>query len=165
VGLAASGRTPFVVGALREAQTIGALTAAVVCNIPSPVAEAAEFVIAPLVGPELLTGSTRLKAGTAQKLVLNIISTAVMVRLGKAYGNLMVDVQATNSKLRARAARIVAMACEVDEETAAAVLQASNGEVKTAIISVMTGLAPVAARERLMSHGGIVRAALNENST
>jgi len=165
VGLAASGRTPFVVGALREAQTIGALTAAVVCNIPSPVAEAAEFVIAPLVGPELLTGSTRLKAGTAQKLVLNIISTAVMVRLGKAYGNLMVDVQATNSKLRARAARIVAMACEVDEETAAAALQASNGEVKTAIISVMTGLAPVAARERLMSHGGIVRAALNENST
>jgi N-acetylmuramic acid 6-phosphate etherase len=163
VGLAASGRTPFVVGALREARSAGALTAAVVCNVPSPVAAAADFVMAPLVGPEILTGSTRLKGGTAQKLVLNMISTAVMVRLGKTYGNLMVDVQTTNSKLQARAGRIVAAAARVDGQTAESALQASNGEVKTAITSILAGLTPVAARERLLANGGIVRAALNEN--
>jgi N-acetylmuramic acid 6-phosphate etherase len=163
VGLAASGRTPFVVGALQEAKMIGALTVAVVCNVPSPVAEAAEFVIAPLVGPEIVTGSTRLKAGTVQKLVLNMISTAVMVRLGKTYGNLMVDVQATNNKLRARAARIVAAAANVDGETAESALQASNGEVKTAIVSTLLHGSPTEARERLAQANGIVREAVIGN--
>ncbi len=160
VGLAASGRTPFVVGALREARTIGALTAAVVCNVPSPVSEAAEFVIAPLVGPEILTGSTRLKAGTVQKLVLNMLSTAVMVRLGKTYGNLMVDIQATNSKLQARAGRIVAAAANVDEETAESALRASGGEVKTAIVSTLLNGSPTEARKRLARVDGVVRLAV-----
>jgi N-acetylmuramic acid 6-phosphate etherase len=161
VGLAASGRTLFVLGALREAQAVGALTVAVVCNVPSPIVEAAEWVIAPLVGPEILAGSTRLKAGTAQKLVLNMISTAVMVRLGKTYGNLMVDVQATNSKLKARAIRIVAAACKVDGETAELALQASNGEVKTAVVSTLLAISPEAARMRLAAVGGVVRLAVN----
>ena len=159
VGLAASGRTPFVVGALQQAKRMGTLTAAVVCNVPSPVAEAAEYVIAPLVGPEVLTGSTRLKAGTVQKLVLNMISTAVMVRLGKTFGNLMVDMQATNSKLRARAGRIVATAANVDEATAASTLQASDGEVKTAIVSALLNISPDEARQRLMVVDGNVRQA------
>ncbi|MCB8944240.1 MAG: N-acetylmuramic acid 6-phosphate etherase [Ardenticatenaceae bacterium] len=160
VGLAASGRTPFVVGALRAARAAGALTAAVVCNVPSPVAEAAEYVIAPLVGPEILTGSTRLKAGTAQKLVLNMLSTAVMVRLGKTYGNLMVDVQATNNKLRARAGRIVATACGVDGETAESALQASEGEVKTAVVSLLLNVPPEEAKQRLATMDGNVRKAI-----
>ena len=160
VGLAASGRTPFVVGALQEAQTVGALTVAVVCNVPSPVSEAAEFVIAPLVGPEILTGSTRLRAGTVQKLVLNMISTAVMVRLGKTYGNLMVDMQATNSKLQARAVRIVAAAAGVDEETAESALRASGGEVKTAIVSTLLTVSPTEARERLARENSTVQLAV-----
>jgi N-acetylmuramic acid 6-phosphate etherase len=160
VGLAASGRTPFVVGALQEAKMIGALTVAVVCNVPSPVAEAAELVIAPLVGPEIVTGSTRLKAGTVQKLVLNMISTAVMVRLGKTYGNLMVDVQATNNKLRARAGRIVATAANVDGETAESALHASDGEVKTAIVSTLLHVSSDEARQRLRAVDGNVREAV-----
>ena len=160
VGLAASGRTPFVVGALQEANTQGALTAAIVCNVPSPVANAAQYVLAPLVGPEIVTGSTRLKAGTAQKVILNMISTAVMVRLGKTYGNLMVDVQATNNKLKARAGRIVAAATQVDEAKAVTALQASNGEVKTAIVSTLLNVSPDEARERLLLTEGRVREAV-----
>ena len=160
VGIAASGRTPYVLGALREAKRVGALAVALVCNLPAPLAEAAEITIAPLVGPELLTGSTRLKAGTAQKLALNMISTGVMVRLGKTYGNLMVDLQASNSKLQARARRIVALACGLDEETAGAALQACDGEVKTAIVSTLTGLNPAEARARLAAVGGVVREAV-----
>ena len=108
VGIAASGRTPFVLGALAAAKDVGAATVGVACNVPSPVLEAAEIAIGLPVGPEVLTGSTRLKAGTAQKLTLNMFSTAVMVRLGKVYGNLMVDVAVTNEKLQDRATRIVA---------------------------------------------------------
>ncbi len=107
VGIAASGRTPYVIGALAEAKRRGALVISLACTHPSPIAELADIAIAPLVGPEVITGSTRLKSGTAQKLVLNMLSTGVMIRLGKTYGNLMVDVQATNAKLRARARRIV----------------------------------------------------------
>ena len=159
VGIAASGRTPFVVGALREAQTCDALTIAVTCNLPAPIAEAAQHVIAPLVGPELLTGSTRMKAGTAQKLVLNMLSTAVMIRLGKTYGNLMVDVQQTNSKLQNRARRIVAQACDVDEDAAAAALLACGGDVKTAVLSILADCTPAEAKLRLESADGIVRQA------
>ena len=118
VGVAASGRTPYVLGAMEEAKRRGALVIGLACNRPSPVADLADVSISPLVGPEVLTGSTRLKAGTAQKMVLNMLSTGSMVRLGKTYSNLMVDVQATNAKLRARARRIVAEACGVDEARA-----------------------------------------------
>lgn len=130
VGIAASGRTPYVVGAMMEAQRRGAITVALVCNLPSRVATAADYVIAPLVGPEVLTGSTRLKAGTAQKLVLNMISTGVMVRLAKTYGNLMVDVSQHNAKLPKRAVRIVAQACRIHEEEAVSALAACDRESK-----------------------------------
>jgi N-acetylmuramic acid 6-phosphate etherase len=160
VGIAASGRTPYVVGALREAQACGALTIAVTCNLPAPIAEAAQHVLAPLVGPELLTGSTRMKAGTAQKLLLNMLSTAVMIRLGKTYGNLMVDVQQTNSKLQNRARRIVAQACGVDEDVAIAALEACGGDVKTAVITILANCTPAEAKVRLELAHGIVRNAL-----
>jgi N-acetylmuramic acid 6-phosphate etherase len=160
VGITASGRTPFTVAAMEEARGRGALTVALVCNLPAPLAERADHVIAPLVGPEVLTGSTRLKAGTAQKLVLNMLSTAVMVRLGKIYGNLMVDVRQDNEKLRDRARRIVAQICGVDEEEAAEALERTEGEVKAAVLCILTGVSPSAARERLALVDNVLRAAL-----
>ena len=160
VGIAASGRTPYVLGALAQARSRGALTISLACDHPSPMADAADIAIAPLVGPEVITGSTRLKAGTAQKMVLNMISTGVMIRLGKTYGNLMVDVQATNAKLQARARRIVAEACGVSAEQAGALLRACDGQVKVAIVAHLAGISAVAARERLTERGGIVREAL-----
>lgn len=160
VGIAASGRTPYVVGALAEAQRSGALTAAITCNLPAPMTLFADHVFAPLVGPELLTGSTRLKAGTAQKLVLNMLSTAVMVRLGKTYGNLMVDLQQTNNKLLLRARRIVAQACAVDEQTAGDVLLACDGNVKTAVVAILADCTPIEAKARLQSAHGFVRKAI-----
>ncbi len=162
VGIAASGRTPFVLGAMEEARQRGVLTIALICNLPAPLADLADHVIAPLVGPEALAGSTRLKAGTAQKLVLNMLSTAVMVRLGKTYGNLMVNVRIENKKLQARARRIVAQAGDVDEEAAARVLAASGDDVKTAIVSILRGCPPHEARLRLEHAGGVVRLALQD---
>ncbi len=160
VGIAASGQTPYVLGALAAARGRGALTISLACAHPSPMAEAAEIAIAPLVGPEVVTGSTRLKAGTAQKMVLNMISTSVMIRLGKTYGNLMVDVQASNSKLQARARRIVAEACGLSAERAGALLQACDGEVKVAIVAHLAGISAGTARERLAARAGVVREAL-----
>lgn len=160
VGITASGRTPFTLGAMEEARRRGALTVALVCNLPAPLAQITDHVIAPLVGPETLAGSTRLKAGTAQKLVLNMLSTAVMVRLGKTYGNLMVDVRQDNDKLRGRARRIVAQICNVSQEEAAAVLESTEGDVKAAVICILTGVSPSAAKEHLAQVGGILRAAL-----
>lgn len=160
VGIAASGRTPYVLGALAEARRRGALTVSIACNSPAPVEDLADIAIAPLVGPEAITGSTRMKAGTAQKLALNMLSTAVMIRLGKTYSNLMVDMQASNIKLHQRARRIVAQACGISEEAAGAALQAAGGEVKTAIVAVKAGIAPEEARERLARSGGRVRMAL-----
>ncbi|RPJ50363.1 MAG: N-acetylmuramic acid 6-phosphate etherase, partial [Chloroflexi bacterium] len=119
VGIAASGRTPYVLGALAEARRLGSLTISIACNSPAPVEALADIRIALLVGPEAITGSTRMKAGTAQKLALNLISTGVMVRLGKTYGNWMVDLRATNQKLRSRARRIVAQVCGLDKAAAA----------------------------------------------
>lgn len=164
VGIAASGHTPYVVGALREAKQTKALSIALTCNLPAPIATIADIVLAPLVGPEALTGSTRLKAGTAQKLVLNMLSTGVMVRLGKTYGNLMVDVQTSNQKLQGRARRIVAAACEIDEVVATAVLQACGGDVKVAIVSQLANVSPKAAKRRLDNAGGVVRKALHANT-
>jgi N-acetylmuramic acid 6-phosphate etherase len=164
VGITASGRTPYVQGALAEAGRRQALTIALTCNLPAPVAEAAQHVIAPLVGPEALAGSTRLKAGTAQKLILNMLSTAVMVRLGKTYGNLMVDLRPENVKLQARTRRIVAQACGLSEEEAANALRHSGGEVKVAIVTTLAGCSQAEARQRLVQAGGVVRKALTINS-
>jgi len=161
VGITASGRTPYVLGALEAAQGRGALTVGIVCNLPSPVADLADMVVAPLVGPEVIAGSTRLKAGTAQKLVLNMLSTGVMVRLGKVYDNLMVDVQQDNEKLRARARRIVMEATGVDEETATSLLRQSGGDVKVAIVSALVPCSPEEARERLHRSGGRIREAIS----
>jgi N-acetylmuramic acid 6-phosphate etherase len=161
VGIAASGGTPFVLGGIAEAHRRGALTIGLACNRPSKLEEAVEIMIAPLVGPEVIAGSTRLKAGTAQKMVLNMISSAVMIRLGKTFGNLMVDVQPTNSKLRERARRIVAQACKIDEETAARVLENCAGEVKTAIVAQLAQVTADEARERLAQANGFVRGALD----
>jgi N-acetylmuramic acid 6-phosphate etherase len=160
VGIAASGRTPYVLGAMAEARERGALVVAVACNANSPMQEAADIAVIPVVGPEVVTGSTRLKAGTAQKLVLNMLSTGVMIRLGKTYGNLMVDVQSTNSKLRDRACRIVMEATGLDEPEAARLLMASNDEVKTAIVAALLDIEPALARQRLSQAGGVIRDAI-----
>ena len=160
VGIAASGGTPYVLGGIGEAHPRGALTISLACNRPSKLEEAVEISIAPLVGPEVIAGSTRLKAGTAQKMVLNMLSTGVMVKLGKTFGNLMVDVQPTNVKLRERARRIVAQACEISEEAAAQILEASQGEVKTAIVAILAGISPSDARQRLEANSGNVRRAV-----
>lgn len=162
IGIAASGRTPYVLGALAYARQVTALTVAVVCNRASQVAAAAEFPIEVVTGPEVLTGSTRMKAGTATKMVLNMLSTGVFVRLNKVYGNLMVDLQATNQKLKARSVRIVAEAAGVDAAAAAAALAACDGEVKVAIVSLRKGVAPAVARTLVFHHDGSVRLALGE---
>ncbi len=160
VGIAASGRTPYVIGALQCARVAGALTVAIVCNRGSEVAAAAELPIEVITGPEVLTGSTRLKAGTATKLVLNMLSTGAFVRLNKVYGNLMVDLQVTNEKLRARAIRIVADATACDAATAAAQLAMCDGDVKAAIVARIKNVEPAVARTLLFTHDGSVRQAL-----
>jgi N-acetylmuramic acid 6-phosphate etherase len=161
VGIAASGRTPYVLGAVAHARAAGALTIGLACTGDSKLSRQVELMIAPIVGPEVITGSTRLKAGTAQKLVLNTLSTGVMVRLGKTYGNLMVDLHASNSKLRRRAVGIVGAAVEVDETSAEALLAAAEGEVKTAIVAGRVGIEVDEARRRLDRAGGVIRAALD----
>ncbi|MFE9331845.1 N-acetylmuramic acid 6-phosphate etherase [Streptomyces sp. NPDC006925] len=160
VGISASGRTPFAVGAVEYARSRGALTVGLACNADSALGAAAEHGIEVVVGPELLTGSTRLKAGTAQKLVLNMLSTLTMIRLGKTYGNLMVDLRASNEKLRARSRRIVELATGAPDEEIEAALTATDGEVKAAILTILGGV-PAPAAERLLrtSHGHL-RAAL-----
>ncbi len=160
IGLAASGRTPYVIGGLRHASEIGAPTIAVVCNPGSPVAAAAQIAIEVVVGPEILTGSTRLKAGTAQKLVLNMLSTGAMVKLGKVYGNLMVDVQPTNEKLRDRAIRIVDDITGVGRAEAAQLLEEAGGQVKTAVVMALAGIDDEEAQQRLAVSSGHVREAV-----
>ncbi|WP_333741498.1 N-acetylmuramic acid 6-phosphate etherase [Streptomyces sp. IBSBF 2806] len=160
IGVSASGRTPYAVGAVRYARSQGALTVGLACNPGSALASAADHGIEVVVGPELLTGSTRLKAGTAQKLVLNMISTVAMIRLGKTFGNLMVDVRASNDKLRARSRRIVALATGAADDTVEAALAAADGEVKNAILVVLTGVDGPTAGRLLEESGGHLRAAL-----
>lgn len=157
IGLAASGHTPYTVAGLTYARQMGALTVAVATVSPCLLATAADLAILPLVGPEVLTGSTRLKAGTAQKLVLNMISTGVMVRLGKVYGNYMVDLLATNHKLMARATRIVQDVLAVDEQTAASLLTAAEGKVKLAIVMGSLQIEKEQAQEALHKAGGNLR--------
>ena len=160
VGVSASGRTPYTVAAVRTAAAAGALTVAVVCAVESELARAAELEVAVPVGPELVAGSTRLKAGTAQKLVLNTISTVTMIRLGKTFGNLMVDVDPANEKLRARARQAVELAAGVSADEAEAALAAAGGEAKVAIVALVAGVDAATARERLAAAGGAVRDAL-----
>jgi len=164
VGLSASGRTPYVLGAIDAAAAAGALTVGVVSAPDSPLARAVEHPIEVVVGPEVIAGSTRMKAGTAQKLVLNTISTVAMVRLGRTFGNLMVDVCATNEKLRGRAKRIVTLATGAPDDRAEAALVAAGGDVKVAIVSLLEGVEPGDARERLDAAGGVVRRALGSRS-
>jgi N-acetylmuramic acid 6-phosphate etherase len=161
VGIAASGRTPYVVGALEYARSVGALAIAVTMNRGSLIVKDADIAIEAVTGPEVLTGSTRLKAGTATKMILNMLSTGAFVRLHKVYGNLMVDVQATNEKLRARSVGIVAAACGCDLEHAAQSLEDAGGEVKAAIVAKRKAVHPHVARTLLLTHDGSVRAALD----
>ncbi|MER5787922.1 N-acetylmuramic acid 6-phosphate etherase [Streptomyces sp. NPDC001980] len=160
VGISASGRTPYAVGAVEHARALGALTVGLSCNAGSALAAAAEHGIEVVVGPELLTGSTRLKAGTAQKLVLNMLSTITMIRLGKTYGNLMVDVRASNEKLRARSRRIVALATGASDDEIEAALTATDGEVKPAVLVILAGVDGPTAARLLEESGGHLRAAL-----
>jgi N-acetylmuramic acid 6-phosphate etherase len=160
VGVSASGRTPYVVGALEAAASAGAFTACIVSAPGSPLAEIADREILVIVGPELIAGSTRLRAGTAQKLVLNQISTVSMIRLGKVFDNLMVDVVAGNEKLRARARRIVQTVTGAGPEEADEALAASDGSAKVAIVSLLTGIDAAEARSRLEASGGDIRPAL-----
>lgn len=160
VGISASGRTPYAIGAVEFARSRGALTVGLSCNADSALAAAADHGIEVVVGPELLTGSTRLKAGTAQKLVLNLISTITMIRLGKTYGNLMVDMRSSNDKLRARARRIVALATGAPDEEIEAALTAAGGEVKNAVLILLGGVDGPTAARLLDDARGHLRAAL-----
>ena len=160
VGLSASGRTPYVLGALEEARNAGAVTVALVSVEGSELAARADHEIAVVVGPEVIAGSTRLKAGTAQKLVLNMISTIVMVRLGKTFGNLMVDVVASNEKLRGRVRRVVAHATGAAPERVDEALEAAGGDAKVAIVAIAFDVDVTAARARLQAVDGDVRKAL-----
>jgi len=161
VGLAASGRTPYVLGAIAEAQRLGALTVGVSCTPDSQLARVSAIAITPLVGPEVIAGSTRLKAGTAQKLVLNMLSTAVCIRLGYVYGNLMVNVQPANAKLADRARRIIAAAAEVSPQRAGRLLEASGGSVAAAVVMARKGCTRVEAEHLLRAAGGRVSQALS----
>ncbi len=161
VGIAVSGRTPYVIGALDYARSVGCVTVALSCNPDSTIAGMADISIAPIVGPEVLTGSTRLKSGTAQKLVLNMLSTASMIRIGKSYENLMVDMHASNRKLLARAIRIVMQAADCSEAEAEAALQRANNDVKVAIVTVLTGQSVAEARTAISSAGGFLRRAID----
>jgi N-acetylmuramic acid 6-phosphate etherase len=160
VGIATSGRTPYVLGAIARARELGAYTVGIVCNRPSLLGEAVDLPIAPLVGPEVVAGSTRLKAGTATKLVLNMISTGAMVRIGKTYGNRMIDLQPTNEKLRIRSRRIVRELAGVNDARATELLHQAGGRLKPALVMAMGNVGFERATELLAAHGGQVRAAV-----
>jgi N-acetylmuramic acid 6-phosphate etherase len=160
IGLAASGRTPYVIGGLDYAGSIGCHTAAISCNKDSAIGKAAEIAVDAVVGPEILTGSTRLKAGTAEKMILNMISTATMVGIGKTYENLMVDVMQTNEKLHARAENIVMTATGVSKETAKIKIKEAEGNCKTAITMILAECTKEEAVERLKAAKGHIRKAI-----
>lgn len=159
VGIAASGRTPYVLGGLEYARSVPAATVSIACNPRAPISAVADVAIEIDTGPEILTGSTRLKAGTAQKLVCNMLSTGAMVRTGKVYRNLMVDVRPTNAKLVDRSIRIVAAAAEVDLTTAERAVREAGGNAKTAIVMLLADCGPDEARRRLDTQDGQVRGA------
>ena len=156
VGIAASGRTPYVLGAMAHASAVGATVCSISCNPGSPLARAADISMVAVVGPEIVTGSSRMKAGTAQKLILNMLSTGAMIRTGKVYGNLMVDVEATNAKLVERQKRIVMEATDCERTTAERALAEADNHCKTAIVMILAGLTADEARHRLQSSNGFI---------
>ena len=160
VGIATSGRTPYVLGAVEEARARGAFTVGLACNRPSLLGELVDLEIAPLVGPEILAGSTRLKAGTATKMVLNMLTTGAMVRIGKTMGNRMVDLQPTNEKLRIRTRRILREMAGLDDAEAADLLARSGGNLKRALVAALASVDPDRAAVLLEQHGGQVREAV-----
>lgn len=162
VGMAASGRTPYTIGAVTRAGERGAVTIGVACNPEAELSAHVDHPIEVVVGPEVIAGSTRLKGGTAQKVVLNMMSTIAMVRTGKTFGNLMVDLRATNQKLQDRARRIVMLATRVAQDDADEALVEADGDVKVAVLSLLTGDGAEAARRRLDRHGGLIRIALED---
>lgn len=164
VGIAVSGRTPYVIGGLNHAKQVGATTVALSCNPASTIAGIADIAISPVVGPEVLTGSTRLKSGTAQKLVLNMLSTASMIRIGKSYQNLMVDLNPSNRKLVARATRIVMQTTGCTAAQARQALGRTGNDVKLAILLTITGLEVEEARAALAKAGGFLRKAISDKT-
>ncbi|MER8881313.1 N-acetylmuramic acid 6-phosphate etherase [Mesorhizobium sp. M0074] len=164
VGIAVSGRTPYVIGGLTYAKEVGATTVALSCNPRSTIAGIADIGISPVVGPEVLTGSTRLKSGTAQKLVLNMLSTASMIRIGKSYQNLMVDLNPSNKKLVARAVRIVMQTTGCAAQQARQALDQTGNDVKLAILVTITGMGVEEARKALANAGGFLRKAIGEKT-
>ncbi len=161
-GIATSGRTPYVIGSLEHARSVGAFTIGLSCNRDSKISTLCDITITPVVGPEILSGSTRMKAGTATKMVLNMLSTGAMIRLGKTFGNLMVDVRASNSKLADRARRIVRAITNLSDQESEQLLRDCRGEVKTAIVSHYTGYTFDQAHDLLANSGGHLRAALKQ---
>ncbi|TDB47292.1 N-acetylmuramic acid 6-phosphate etherase [Photorhabdus luminescens] len=157
VGIAASGRTPYVLGAMAYAKSVGAAVACISCNPESPMIQAADIAITPIVGPEIVTGSSRMKAGTAQKLILNMLTTGAMIRTGKVYGNLMVDIEATNAKLVERQKNIVMAATECNHEQAEQALAECDGHCKTAIVMILAGVSVQQAKALLEKHHGFIR--------
>jgi len=160
IGITASGSAAFVLSAIEKAKKLGAATIGIVTNANTKLSHLCDICIAPIVGPEVITGSTRLKSGTAQKLVLNLLTTCTMIKLGKVYGNLMVDLKPTNQKLMARAIRIVQMVCDVSEETAFRALKEAGNSSKLAIMMLKTGLNADDAQKILNENGGILRKAI-----
>ncbi|CRL64976.1 N-acetylmuramic acid 6-phosphate etherase [Proteus vulgaris] len=162
VGIAASGRTPYVMGALQYAKSLGAITGAISCNPESPIAKLADIAITPVVGAEVITGSSRMKAGTAQKLILNMITTGAMIKIGKVFGNLMVDVEATNAKLVERQIRIVMQATECERAIAEEALSQCQRHCKTAILMILANIDAKQATQMLNQNRGFIRKALGE---
>lgn len=160
VGIAASGRTPYVIGAMQYAKSMGATVISLCCNPKAAMINIADIAIIPTVGPEVVTGSSRMKAGTAQKLVLNMLTTASMIKIGKVYGNLMVDVQATNAKLIERQISIVMQATDCNREMAIQTLNQCQKHCKTAILMILSGLNATQARQALNKNNGFIRKAL-----
>lgn len=160
VGIATSGRTPYVLGAVRSAKALGIATVGIACNRPSVLGDEVDLEIAPLVGPEILSGSTRLKAGTATKMILNMITTGAMVRIGKTLGNRMIDLRPTNEKLRIRSRRILRELADLDDARAAALLERSEGQLKRALVAALADVEPEVALRLLDENGGQVRAAV-----
>ncbi|EOG5824742.1 N-acetylmuramic acid 6-phosphate etherase [Staphylococcus aureus] len=162
IGIAASGKTPYVIGGLTFANTIGATTVSISCNEHAVISEIAQYPVEVKVGPEVLTGSTRLKSGTAQKLILNMISTITMVGVGKVYDNLMIDVKATNQKLIDRSVRIIQEICAITYDEAMALYKVSEHDVKVATVMGMCGISKEEATRRLLNNGDIVKRAIRD---
>ena len=161
VGIAASGRTPYVIGGMQYAKSLGATVISLCCNANAPMINLANIAITPIVGAEVVTGSSRMKAGTAQKLVLNMLTTASMIKIGKVYGNLMVDVEATNAKLVERQISIVMQATDCSRQTAITTLNQCNQHCKTAILMILAGLTAEEATQKLLNNNGFIRKAIN----